>query len=65
MKGCVTIHTVMGSEYKVWSDFIARGTFAENCDGQVKQISWSGYVHNDLTVRKAIASVFGLASFRK
>ena len=65
MKGQVTIHTVMGNEYKVWADFGARGCFAEDCNGQVKQISWSGYVHNDLTVRKAIANAFGLASFRK
>ena len=65
MKGQVTIHTVMGNEYRVWADFRARGCFAEDCNGQVKQISWSGYVHNDLTVRKAIANAFGLASFRK
>ena len=65
MKGQVRIHTVMGKEYKVWADFNIRGCFAEDCNGQIKQISGSGYIHNDLTVRKAIANVFGLASFRK
>lgn len=65
MRGHTTIHTVMGKEFKVWSDFCARGTFAEDENGQVKQLSGSGYIHNDLTVRKAIAIHFGLASFRK
>lgn len=65
MKGTVRTTTVSGNEYKVWSDFVARGTFAEAKDGTVKQISWSGYINNDLTVRKAIAVHFGLTSFRK
>lgn len=65
MKGQVRICTVMGKQYKVWSDFIKRGSFAEDSDGVVKQISWSGYIHNDLTVRKAIAGAFGLTSFKK
>lgn len=65
MKGQVHNHTVMGNEYKVWADFMARGTFAEAPDGTVKQISFSGYVRNDLPIRKAIAAVFGLESFRK
>lgn len=65
MKGTVRTTTVGGKEYKVWSDFNARGTFAEAEDGTVKQISWSGYIHNDLTVRKAIAVQFKLNSFRK
>ena len=65
MKSNLRTTTVGGKEYKVWSDFIARGTFAEAEDGTVKQISWSGYISNDLTVRKAIAIQFKLNSFRK
>ena len=65
MKGQITEHTVAGQIYKVWGDFITRGTFAENADGEVKQISWSGYISNDLTVRKAIATSFGLSTFRR
>lgn len=52
--------------YEVWSDFIKRGTFARNTEtGETKQISFSGYISKDLTVRKAIASAFGLSAFRK
>lgn len=65
MRNNLRTTTVGGKEYKVWSDFIARGTFAEAEDGTVKQISWSGYISNDLTVRKAIAIQFKLNSFRK
>ena len=65
MKSNVSITTVGGKEYRVWSDFMARGTFAEAEDGTVKQISWGGYITNDLTVRKAIATQFKLDSFRK
>lgn len=57
--------TVKGQKYKVWSDFDRRGCFAENEAGEVKQISWSGYISNELTVRKAIAAAFHLDSFRK
>lgn len=65
MKGQVRMNQVAGKQYKVWSDFIARATFAEDENGVVKQISGSGYITNDLTVRKAIACAFGLATFRK
>ena len=65
LKGTINTTTVNGNEYKVWADFIARGTFAEDESGTVKQISWSGYIHNDLTIRKAIAQNFGLQTFRK
>lgn len=58
--------TVQGIKFTVWSDFIARATFAENTEtGEVKAISSSGYVSNDLSIRKAIARRFGLASFRE
>lgn len=56
---------VNGKTFKVWSDFIMRGTFAEDENGTVKQISYSGYIRNDLTVRKAIATAFNLPTFRK
>lgn len=65
MKGTVRTTTVNGKEFKVWGDFIKRGTMAEDENGVVKQISYSGYVSNDLTVRKAIALTFGLPTFRK
>lgn len=65
MKVNYRMATVGGKSYKVWSDFIARGTFAENEAGEVKQLSYSGYIHSDLTVRKAIARCFNLPSFRK
>lgn len=65
MKGEIRTTTVAGKQYSVWSDFIARATFAENEDGVVKAIRSGGYIHNDLTVRKAIANSFGLSTFRK
>lgn len=65
MKGTFTMHQVAGKQYKVWSDFMARGTFAEDENGTIKKLCGSGYIHNDLTVRKAIACVFGLPTFRK
>lgn len=58
--------TVMGAEFRVFSDFISRGTYAVNeKTGEMKQIHWNGYVSKDLTVRKEIAEAFGLPSFRK
>ena len=66
MKSIYKITTVQGIEFRVWSDFIARGTFAENLEtGEVKAISSSGYLSADLSIRKAIAIRFGLPSFRK
>ena len=60
IKGKTTTVIVAGKEFKVWSDFIARGTFAENEAGEVKQISFNGYIKNNQTVRKAIQSAFQL-----
>jgi hypothetical protein len=57
--------TVNSKEYEVFSDFIQRATFAISEDGAEKAIKRSGYIHNELTVRKAIALAFGLESFRK
>ena len=68
IKGKTTIAVVAGKKYKVWSDFIARGTFAENEAGEVKQISFNGCIKNIknyLIVRKAIQSAFQLDTFRK
>lgn len=65
MTGTIRTTTVQGKTYKFWSDFMKRGTFAEDENGTVKQIASSGYIHKDLTARKAIACVFGLESFRK
>ena len=65
MKEKIRETTVQGRTYIVWKDTIARGTFAEDENGTVKQIKGSGYISNDLAVRKAIAAVFHLGSFRK
>lgn len=64
MKGLVKVTTVEGKEFKVWSDFIERATFAEDENGAVEKIS-SGYLKKDLTIRKAIQSAYGLESFKK
>ena len=65
MKSAITTTTVQGQTYEVWSDYIARATFAKNAEGVVKMIRGSGYLSNDLSIRKAIADCFGLSSFRK
>ena len=65
MKGTVRNTTVQGQAYEVWSNFIDRCTYAKNEEGDIKRISVGGYIHNDLTVRKAIADNFGHSSFRK
>lgn len=60
---CTT--TVQGETYTVWNNCLYRGTFAQNEAGEVRQIKSNGYISNDLNVRKAIAEVFNLKSFRK
>ena len=65
MTTTVRTTTVAGKTYKVWSDFNARGTFAEDENGVVKKIYGSGYIHNDLTVRKHISYAFQTGTFRK
>ena len=66
MTGTIRATTVQGTTYEVWSDYIARATFAKNtATGETKAISSSGYIHNDLTVRKAIATRFNHGTFRK
>lgn len=65
MTGTMRKTTVQGKQYEVWSNFIDRCTYAKSEDGEVKRINDGGYIHNDLTVRKAIAIHFGHSSFRK
>lgn len=66
MKGEIRTTTVHGITFEVWSDFTARATFAKCAvTGEEKKISSSGYIRNNLTVRKAIASAFKLLTFRK
>lgn len=58
--------TVNGIEFQYWPDFKYRCSLAKNLKtGEIAKISGSGYIHQDLTVRKAIARVFRLPSFRK
>lgn len=64
-EGSRTKTKVSNQEFEVWGDFRKRGTMAKNLKtGEIKQISYSGYISNDITVRKAIAQKFGLPSFR-
>lgn len=65
MIGTVTMHQVQGKQYKVWSDFNMRATYAEDENGKVKCLRGSGYLSNDLTIRKAIALCWDLKSCRK
>jgi hypothetical protein len=66
MTNSTTNRGVGGQTFETYSDFSKRGTFARNTEtGEVRQISWSGYIRNDLTVRKAIARAFNLSTFRK
>ncbi len=66
MGGEIRETSVQGVKYLTRSDFIMRGTYAENtATGETKMIKDGGYVSNDLSLRKAIATAFGLESFRK
>lgn len=66
MKSNGSTTTVNGIQFEVWSDYIYRGTFAMNSEtGETKVIRSSGYITNELTIRKAIANVFSLPTFRK
>lgn len=65
MTGTIRTTTIQGKTYTFWSNFNDRCTYAKNEDGETKRISDGGYIHKDLTVRKAIAIHFGLDSFRK
>ena len=65
MKGTVRETMVSGQNFRVWSDFILRGTYAEDEAGNIQRIHGSGYLSNELSIRKAIANAFGLPTFRK
>ncbi len=65
MTNKMTKTTVDGKVFEVWSDFIKKATFAKDENGDVKAIKTGGYLHNDLSIRKAIANTFNLKTFRK
>lgn len=66
MTSAIRTTTVQGTTYEVWSDYIKRATLAKNTvTGETKVIRDSGYLNNDLSVRKAIAPIFDHDSFRK
>lgn len=65
MTGTIKTTSVQGTEYKVWSDFIKRVTFAVNTVTGEKKIISESYLKNDLSIRKAIAITFKQESFRK
>lgn len=50
--------TVNGQDYKVYSDFIARATYAEAQDGTKKALRTSGYLRNEASIKKAIKAIF-------
>lgn len=57
---------VAGRQFIYWPDFVDRATYAQDVlTNKIERISAGGYISNDLTVRKAIASVFKLRTFRK
>ena len=65
MKSSAKKTTVAGKTFTVWADYILRGMIAEDEEGNTKRIHSSGYLSNELTIRKAIAAAFGLPTFRK
>ena len=57
--------TVAGIEFEIFSDFILRGMLAvNNVTGEELVIRRNGYLSNELSIRKAIASRFNLPTFR-
>lgn len=65
MKSNLKTTTVAGKTFTVWSDYMTRGTYAADENGNEKRICGGGYLSNDLTIRKAIAARFSLPTFRK
>lgn len=65
MKSNIKTTTVAGKTFTVWSDYMMRGTYAADENGNEKRIYGGGYLSNDLTIRKAIAARFGLPTYRK
>jgi hypothetical protein len=59
-------YSVNGQTFDVFSCFIKRSTFAVDTQtGEEKVIRGGGYLSNELSIRKAIASSFQLPTFRK
>lgn len=56
---------VNGKNYIFYQDYCDRCVYAVDEEGNKKIICSGGYIHNDLTVRKAIAIAFGLPTFRR
>lgn len=47
--------TVDGVEYLIYSDFMKRGTISKKVEtGEVRQISFSGYIKRPSTIKNAI-----------
>lgn len=66
LTGKTEFTTVQGVRFEHFPDFITSATYAVNLEtGEMKCIHKCGYLSKDLSVRKAIANVFGFASFRK
>lgn len=65
MKSNLKTTTVAGKTFTVWSDYMKRGTYAEDENGETRRIAGGNYLVNDLTIRKAIAASFRLHTFRK
>lgn len=61
-----TYTTVNGKTYYVVSDSFLRSTKARDIlTGETKTLREGGYLTNNLSIRKAIASAFGLPTFKK
>lgn len=61
-KGTVT---VAGIEFEIFADFTKRSNTAINkATGEERVIRRSAYLHNELSIRKAVAVSFGLPTFR-
>lgn len=61
----ITVTKVNGKNYIFYPDYIDRCVYAVDEEGNKKIIYAGGYIHKDITVRKAIACAFGLPTFRR
>ena len=53
--------TVDNVEYTVYSDLIARATYAVDPAGQVRALKTGGYIRTDASIKKAVRIVFAAA----
>lgn len=51
---------VKGHSFNVWSDFNRRATFAKDENGESKMLRGSGYLSNEITIRRRIKLCFNL-----